>query len=242
MLFPAMVAAVISFFSGLLGWELLIPFGPLRVVAEASTALMVSMNVALYMVVILVALALASNSITREKASNTWDMLLLTDVTARQIIRGKWWASLRALWGDHSMLLLLRLGLVGWLVSSAGSLLPPGMFGLPDGLAYVLPMALIVTAFTVVDAAFTAALGIAVPLTNMPRSIMVALTLSARAALVGASTGYFALVGHIFFENGGVDFIGVGLAGLLIYGLLTWAMLRLAEVIAVRAYVSPPAG
>lgn len=76
------------------------------------------MNISLYLIVILITLGLSSNSITRERKGKTWDVLLLTNVDAHQVILGKWWASLVALWGDHAMVAFIRIGMVTFAVVS----------------------------------------------------------------------------------------------------------------------------
>ncbi|HRF96278.1 MAG TPA: hypothetical protein PLZ51_13825, partial [Aggregatilineales bacterium] len=52
---------------------------------------LITMNVALYLIVILITLGLSNNSITRERKGQTWDVLVLTNVDARQVVLGKWW-------------------------------------------------------------------------------------------------------------------------------------------------------
>jgi hypothetical protein len=64
---------------------------------------------------ILQTLALASNSIAREKRNGTWDTLLITRVDARQLVLGKWWATVRRMWPNFLAAGTLRLGLVSWL-------------------------------------------------------------------------------------------------------------------------------
>ena len=68
------------------------------------------MTVAMYPVVTLITFALSANSVRREKTGHTWDYLRLTELDPQQIVIGKWWASLRALNGDHGMVMVLRLG------------------------------------------------------------------------------------------------------------------------------------
>jgi hypothetical protein len=61
-------------------------------------------------------IALASNSITREKEAQTWEMLVLTGIDARQIVRGKWWASVQHQLPRYLLLGLLRAGATAALV------------------------------------------------------------------------------------------------------------------------------
>ena len=47
---------------------------------------MITMNIALYIVVILISLALSANSISREHTGKTWDILVLTNIDANTLI------------------------------------------------------------------------------------------------------------------------------------------------------------
>ncbi len=64
-------------------------------------------------------LTFAANSISREKRGGTWDLLLLTPVDARQIVRGKWWATLCHVWRSYALLALLRAGATLWVIFEA---------------------------------------------------------------------------------------------------------------------------
>ena len=126
-------------------------------IAEISVVSLLVMNLALYVVVTLVTLALAASSISREQAAHTWDHLLLTNMTARQIVQGKWWATLRALWGDHLMVLIsapgsCHLGRFSWAAIPTCPILPKTLVGL-----------LVITAFTIADSALTVIMGILPP-------------------------------------------------------------------------------
>jgi len=74
--------------------------------------MLIVVNVSMYIVVTLVTIGLANGSINREKDKHTWSLLRLTNISNTQIVLGKWWASLRALNGDHAMVILLRVGLL----------------------------------------------------------------------------------------------------------------------------------
>lgn len=113
-------------------------------------------------------LTFASNAISREKRGGTWDLLLLTPVDARQIVRGKWWATLRHVWGDYALLALLRAGSLVWMVMEANRIhlsgYPDPQFEIelrhfdPSLLHIMLGMAAIV-GFTMLNAVYTSALG-----------------------------------------------------------------------------------
>jgi ABC-type transport system involved in multi-copper enzyme maturation permease subunit len=151
-----------------------------RTPASLSLLSMIVMNIALYFVVILVTVGLAANSITREKLKRTWDVLLLTNVDADRLVLGKWWASLRAMMGDHLMLAILRIGAVNLVVSEVHQTLAQPPLSIPSGLFYALAMSLFVLVFTALDAGFTVALGIALPLSTLQRPVTVALVISVR--------------------------------------------------------------
>ncbi|NDJ63259.1 MAG: hypothetical protein GYB67_19215 [Chloroflexi bacterium] len=68
------------------------------------------------------AVQVTAGTIVREKQARTWESLILTGIDARQIVRGKWRASLRLLWAAHRRALWLRLaGIVGPMVIGATS-------------------------------------------------------------------------------------------------------------------------
>lgn len=115
-------------------------------------------------------LALAANSITREKQSGSWDLVVLTGIDARQLVRGKWSATVR-----HQLPHYIRLGVlracaaVYWMAANSRmiygivyspyygamviDIFPPAPFG-------ILVAGLIVFGFTIVNLFFTAACGI----------------------------------------------------------------------------------
>ena len=122
------------------------------------------MNLALYIVVTLITMGLAADSIAREQTNHTWESLLLTTLHARQIVWGKWWATLRALWGDQLMLVLLRWGLAAFLASQ----ITHHYHNLPQvDRLYLLVTLALVTAYTLVEAGFSAALGMIAPLSRL---------------------------------------------------------------------------
>lgn len=55
-------------------------------------------------------ITLTGNSITREKESQTWEVLVLTGIDARQIVRGKWWATIQHQLRRYLVLGVLRAG------------------------------------------------------------------------------------------------------------------------------------
>lgn len=94
---------------------------PLRVhddllVAASAAAIMVGLMLFLhYLQMITRALQLGSSAIAREKQSRSWDLLLLTGVTASQIVLGKWRSTLLILWQQNRIWLVWRTFAIGWL-------------------------------------------------------------------------------------------------------------------------------
>src|SRR5262249_24095058 len=104
LLIPAFIASIIFFVHGLISPFIsitLIPDPLGSALAFNAFLLLIVMNVAMTVVVMLVTLSLAANSISREKNGKTWESLLLTNVDARRIVWGKWGATVQALWGDQ---------------------------------------------------------------------------------------------------------------------------------------------
>lgn len=204
--------------------------------------LLVVMNIALYVVVTMVTYGLALNSISREKQGKTWDTLLLTEVSARHLVLGKWWATLRALWGDHTMVVLLRLGFTVWLitelvrlamVSSTPILWVDTVIGTP---VYVLALLFLVVVYTVVDMGFTVALGVLSAVVDLPSVVVTTGAIAARLIVTAGSIIVpLALTGNLRLYTELASAIG----GLLVVGLLvmlTWMTLWLARVFALRQY------
>lgn len=248
MLIPALLASLVYFFGGVVGWRGLpvvpvVDGGLFSFVFAVGWLLMVTMNVALYVVVLLVTLGLSASSITRERTGKTWDNLVLTNMDSRRIVLGKWWASVIAMWGDHLMIGLLRLGLVAWLVISYERYLglPPAAFSLPAHIGYIPLLTLIVCAYTVLDATFTTALGVAIPLSEWPGAVVTVIVLGARLTATAAAVIWLMGMIHLIRTQGGLGFVPLGVGGLVGFALLTWAALRVAMWFAVRGQVSPPA-
>jgi hypothetical protein len=67
--------------------------------------------VPVYLLAILRTVLLAVESINRERHSGAWDVLVLSNVNARQIILSKWWAVVRAVYPEYLLIGLLRFAL-----------------------------------------------------------------------------------------------------------------------------------
>lgn len=136
-----------------------------------GVALLMVFTLALHFALMFRALALGANSIARERQGQTWDMLVLTGIDARQIVLGKWWATVRQLWRQYALLAVLRAGVIVWMaastsrlitfiyVSSSSYYLGTASFSLPAPLDLLLA-GVIVFALTLANLAFTAAVGV----------------------------------------------------------------------------------
>jgi hypothetical protein len=258
MLVPAFVASMIFFASALITpfWSLqLLPVPTNNAIALPAFFLLIVMNVALTVVVMLITLGLGANSISREKAGRTWEILLLTGVNARQVVWGKWWATVRVLWGDHLMVALLRFGLIGWFVVRFQSQLPElGATISPQvaQVAHLLALTTLISVYTLLDAGFTAVLGVMMPLAEWGSAITSAFVLAARvgatvlgglwiwamASLVLEHPGYSGF--DLVTFSGANSYMLVGMVGLLLYALVIWGTLWLAQIVAIRGQASPP--
>ncbi len=208
----------------------------IRIFAQIGSIAFVVMNVALYLVVMLVTMGLSATSISREKTNHTWNVLVLTELNARQIVWGKWWASLQALWGDHILLAVLRLGIAGWLIVVYKENLPAGVMGLPPGATAVIAMTVLIVAFTVIDAMFTTAMGIAIPLSDLPGSIIISLVVGIRAVATVAALIFANEIKNSMVH--GEPYMLLAFFGLACFGFTTYAALKISEHIAIHGPVS----
>lgn len=107
-------------------------------------------------------LALAANSISREKQAQTWEMLVLTGIDARQIVRGKWWATVQKQALQYGLLAILRAGAVIWFAYSQG--VPfryyQGAIVLLPGAIEIVLAGVLISLFTFLNLLFTAACGV----------------------------------------------------------------------------------
>lgn len=227
MLIPALLTAFVILAGAFAGiyLEPIFTQGALAVAAQVGVTSLMIMHFALYIVVTLVTLALAGASISREQTSGTWESLLLTNMTARQIIQGKWWATLRSLWGDHVMVLLVRLGFVAWLDYIVSDPDLPNPRRLLVGL-------LVITAFSIADSALTVILGILPPVSGR-NPVVLTLAMSLRLVvslmILSLSIGIGLLV-----DEWNPLLVAGAVGGMALYVLVTAGMLRFAEWAAVR--------
>lgn len=203
---------------------------------------LITMNMALYLIVILITLGLSSNSITRERKGRTWDVLVLSNVDARQVVLGKWWASFVALWGDHAMIGFLRIGLVCMAVITlepfGGAKLPTVPMGISPIVTHTLILSVILLAYTAIDAMFTAALGVGGAVSTQ------------NANLVGGVIFMMRFIAMFMFVmwlwtiysdlRQGWGYIITALFGLALFAVFTWFALRLGEWWAIQGEVNAP--
>jgi len=109
-----------------------------------------------HVIVIAHALQMASSSVAREKVGRTWESLLLTGIDARRIVRGKWWATVMALWSVHRPLVIWRVIVIALMCSLIlQSTLHDSPFFL---LIFIAPVVLFV--FTILAAGIAASCGV----------------------------------------------------------------------------------
>lgn len=196
-----------------------------------------TMNIAQFIVVTLVSFGLAANSIQREKKGGTWDVLVLTNVRARQLVTGKWLASMWALNGDHAAIALLRIGFLCFVMTALMPTLAPD-FALSrwDLLALIG----LITAFTALDAMMNTASGMAATLSQTPASVTVMLFGFGRLLCVAYGLWWFINTVIQLVEPDGIHYMVYGLGGLVVYSFAVFGVLWLGQWIAVReSQVSP---
>lgn len=137
-----------------------------------GVGLLMIFTAALHFALMFRALALSANSIARERQGRTWDTLVLTGIDARQIVLGKWWATVQQLWRQYALLAVLRAGVIVWMAASSSRLvtlivassssyyLGTYNFAMPSPLNLLLAGGL-VFALTLANLGFTAAVGVA---------------------------------------------------------------------------------
>jgi ABC-type transport system involved in multi-copper enzyme maturation permease subunit len=140
---------------------------PLHEALEIGLPILLILVLGMQLLLIFRTVAAAASSISREERGATWDLLLLTGVTSRAIILGKWWATMRAQWRGWLLLIPVRIGLVTFYAAVVGqaaatymlhdlpsrTVVPPS----PLGLLLIIPL---VTVFTFANATVMAAIGL----------------------------------------------------------------------------------
>ena len=212
-------------------------------IATLTLIFLIAMNIALYVVVTLVTLGLSINSINREKQGKTWDTLLLTGVDARQLVWGKWWATVRTFWKDYVLVGMLRLGMIAWLIAVTDGefiyrLVVPRFS--PE-LAYLVVGAVLVAVYTAMDAMLTAALGQIAALSDARTGIVALLAMLLRLVTIFAPLVIPPLV-YVHFEMHEASFyITFWALCLVVYAVLIWVLLRIGQWLAFRQQALRPA-
>jgi ABC-type transport system involved in multi-copper enzyme maturation permease subunit len=189
----------------------------------------------LYPVVTLITVGLSANSIRRERHGKTWDALRLTDVSAGTIVFGKWWASLRAVDGDHIMATIVR---IGWCATLIAQNIAPVNSGVPvfrvitasEAVLLMLVVIVLALLFGFFDAGISAAFGI---LTSAPERILGAITapivLGLRFVLAFAAAGAMIafVIAGVYQDN--ERMITITLLASALYPVLLWMALRFSQ-------------
>ncbi len=233
LLVPALIAALVSTAAVLI--TPLIPAAANLLkgdVSDFGAGLLVIANIALYPVVTLITFGLSSNSITREKRGRTWDYLRMSNLGARQIVWGKWWASMLALVGDHFMVAVLRIGFVAMAINPISKGLPI-TFGIPPMLIHLPLLILITLGYTALDGALSAALGIVVALSDQGSYAVVSFAVALRVAVMLGGVWMTAMT-FIILISGGWLYLLLTLLGWTLYALCIWALLLMAQGFARR--------
>ena len=185
------------------------------------------MTVAMYPVVTLITFALAANSVRREKSGFTWDYLRLTQLDPEQIVIGKWWASLRALNGDHGMVMILRLGMSAAFVIefSQINLISSEPFTI---WGFMILLSAITALYSFLDAGLTAALGITGAMVDIGGPIVPFLLFSTR--VFTAFVAFLLWIATLFAMQIGIGFVLLlTILGCVGYMLVIWLVLRIAQ-------------
>lgn len=157
-------------------------------------------------------LILTTRSLHRETASNTWDLLALTPLNARQVIFGKWWAILRHVWFYYALLAVAQLALAYAiteylsnlndlynytikhnLITLTAPIKPATVWSMRGQTVYpafdsILHAGIILIALNLAEAAFMVALGIFSALTTRRNlGVQIAFALGWRFLLIGIS-------------------------------------------------------
>ncbi|MEO8611395.1 MAG: hypothetical protein ABI690_26090 [Chloroflexota bacterium] len=142
-------------------------------------------------------LALSANSITRERQSNNWDMLILTGIDAGKIVQGKWWATVRRMTRPYMMLGILRALLVVWAGALNGNLYIYQIYGRTGFLLIqVIVAGAGVFILTMANLFFTAACGVSA--FNKRSGLALARAIGTRLILIVALTGLALLILRLF--------------------------------------------
>ncbi len=174
----------------------------LRSIQSALTILVIVSIFADYWRVVGGAVRGASIALTREYQARTWESLILTGVSARRLVIGKWWGVLRAVWEHERKMLFIRLVAFPWLLTPLAN---------PDwdefhisGAQAIIAVTLVALLTPILMSGFAAALGMMVSAvvrqeaisvrTGMGALLLVTLTVLMLIAALAASSTYSSVV------------------------------------------------
>lgn len=186
------------------------------------------MSFAMYVVVTMITLGLSANSIQREKRNKTWDNLRLTNLDDNYIIWGKWGASLQALWGDHLMVAIIRIGLCAMFITAYSPNFGR-IFGLHGEVFWMSFIVVVTLIYSFLDAGLTAALGIIASVAEAGAQAVMTLAFVVRAFVALAALVWFILtLTAIFGGNWGVASLAT-VVGWCVYSVLVYITLKMAQ-------------
>ncbi len=247
MTYPAMILSILIYLGALasqiIPQSIVLNFDhDSLMLATGALILMIAMNIALYTVVSLVTFGLSVNSISREKQGKTWDMLLLTGVDGRQLVWGKWWATVRTFWKDYALVWMLRLGMIAWLIAVTDGefIYRPVIAGLSPEFVYLFCAMLMIAVLTVFDSMLTAALGQITALADRRTGAIAFVAFGLRLVAQFAPLVLPVMI-YIHFEMHEASFyMGFWAICLFIYAVLIGLLLSVAQWLAIRQHALPP--
>jgi uncharacterized membrane protein (DUF485 family) len=205
----------------------LLPAPEFSLITDIRGILLVVMMFAMYIVVTLISLGLANYSIGREKNGKTWDNLRLTDISARKIVWGKWWASLYAIRGDHVMSSVVRLGFLAWGLQLATVF---GRVQVQHASAIMLALILLNISYSLLEAGFTVALGVSSAIPNETAGFFAGMSaVFGRILMTVLGLIWTIITCLLLIELQWLAVLGVTMIGAMIYIVAIVVVLRLAQ-------------
>lgn len=209
---------------------------PLDVLYTIGAVTLLTMNLAHYLVVALISSGLAVFSIQREQRNHTWELLVLTRLSAQQIAFGKIRASLWVLRRDTAIITTLRVGLVSFALDVVRPVYPDAS----HNVAQFAIIMLLVVAWTVLDMVLAVSTSVASTLLPRGRAALMPLALVARAiTLFGGVWWLSRIVDALFQDPGSPRYVLIGAFGVLVFALMAAVSLKIAEFSAQIAHASP---
>lgn len=244
LLIPALIMAVYSFFAvTFFGVDLpAVPiFNEIQTTGDSlytiGAVTLFTMNLAHYLVVALISSGLAIFSVQREYRNHTWDLLVLTRVSAWQIACGKIAASMWVLRRDIAIVTILRIGLVAFVLDFIRPAYPDAA-GL--NAAQMLVISVLIIAWTGLDMMLSVATATASALIPQARMILMPLTFSARAVTTFGGVIWIGRVIHLLYASPNrFDYLIIGILGIAVFTALALGALKFAEFSAQLAHASP---